>query len=96
MSLFAHQELALAHHLGFRDMIALQQKGAPFEGFFKYVLSNPESFDGEIDLLQKIETLVSARGWSSAYSRNLVFAGIQTYGPLVYQDQPIAFAIANS
>ncbi len=85
-SLFTHQELALAHHLGFRDMIALQQKGARLEGFLRYVLSNPECFDGEDDLLERIEKLVRDRGWSPSYSRNLVFAGIQTYGPLVYQD----------
>jgi hypothetical protein len=85
-SLFTHQELALAHHLGFRDMIALQQRGAPLEGFIRYVLSNPECFDGEDDLLGKIESLVRERGWSPSYSRNLVFTRIQTHGPLVYQD----------
>jgi hypothetical protein len=85
-SLFTHQELALAHHLGFRDMIALKQNGAPLEGFLRYVLSNPESFDGEDDLLEKITRMVRARGWSPTYSRNLVLAGLQTYGPLVYQD----------
>ncbi len=85
-SLFTHQELALAHHLGFRDMIAVQQKGTQLEGFLRYVLSNPESFDSEDDLLEKIKSLVQARGWSATYSRNLVIAEIKTYGPLVYQD----------
>ena len=85
-SLFTHQELALAHHLGFQDMIALQQRGAPLEGFLKYVLSNPECFDGEADLTDKIKSLVKARGWCSTYSRNLVMAELKTYGPLVYQD----------
>jgi hypothetical protein len=33
-SLFTHQELALAHHLGFRDMIALQQ-GCPARRILK-------------------------------------------------------------
>ncbi len=85
-SLFTHQELALAHHLGFRDMIALQQKGAPLEGFLKYVLSNPESFESHDELMEKVKGLVRARGWSPTYSRNLVLADIQMYGPLVYQD----------
>ncbi len=85
-SLFTHQELALAHHLGFRDMIALKQKGAPLEGFLRYVLSNPECFNGDDDLMEKIKDLVRARGWSPDYSRNLVFADLQPDGPLVYRD----------
>ena len=67
-------------------MIALQQRGAPLEGFLKYVLSNPECFDGDDDLMDKIRSLVQARKWSPTYSRNLVVSGIKTYGPLVYQD----------
>ena len=59
-SLFTHQELALAHHLEFQDMIALQQKDAPLEGFLKYVLSNPECFDGESDLTDKIVSFPQA------------------------------------
>jgi hypothetical protein len=86
-SLFTHQELALAHYLGFRDMIALQQTGAPLEGFLKYVLSNPEYLDTDADLLEKIEALVRGRKWSSDYSRHLVFSELQTDGPFVYQDQ---------
>jgi len=85
-SLFTHQELALARHLGFRDMVALQEEGAPLEGFLRYVLSNPEHFDTEADLLNKIRALVRNRGWRHDYSRNLVFAELQSDGPLVYQD----------
>lgn len=48
-SLFTHQELALAHHLGFTEMIALQQEGAPLEGFLRYVLSIPVPFINEDD-----------------------------------------------
>jgi len=86
-SLFTHQELALAHHLGFRDdMIALQQAGAPLEGFLRYVLSNPEPFDGDADLIERIRDLVRERGWSPTYSRNLVLAAVRMLEPLVYQD----------
>lgn len=31
-SLFTHQELALAHHLGFGDMIALRQSASAIQG----------------------------------------------------------------
>jgi hypothetical protein len=76
-SLFTHQELALAHHVGFRDIIAIQQDGAPLEGFLKYVLSNPEHFSSEEDLLQKVNLLVRERGWNKNFSRNLVLEEVK-------------------
>ena len=71
-SLFTHQELALAHHLGFGEMIALQQKGAALEGFVKYVLSNPAAFSSRDELYSELRRLVGERKWSKSYSRNLV------------------------
>lgn len=72
-SLFTHQELALAHHLGFgSDMIVLQQEGAPLEGFLKYVLSNPKLFKDDAGLLESLKQLVLQKQWSSEYSRNLL------------------------
>jgi hypothetical protein len=87
-SLFTHQELALAHHVGFRDIIAIQQNGVPFEGFLKYVLSNPEHFTSEEELLQKVERLVRERGWNKDYSRNLVLPNIwKEPDAITYRDQ---------
>lgn len=86
-SLFTHQELALAHHVGFKYMIALQQDGIPLEGFLKYVLSNPEHFSDESELLQKIEELVKERGWNSGFSRNLVLEQIEPQPLMLYGDQ---------
>ena len=76
LSVFTHQEFALAHHLGFgADIIALRQNGAgDMKGFLKYVLSNPTKFDTVDQLLEKIRGLVKAKGWNPAYSRNLVVA----------------------
>lgn len=85
-SLFTHQELALAHHLGFQEVIALQQKEAPFEGFIKYVLSNPEHFTDQEDLLRKIRQLVKKREWNPSYSRNLVISDVGFTPPLSYTD----------
>jgi hypothetical protein len=85
-SLFTHQELALAHHLGFHKIIALQEKGSPLEGFLRYVLSNPEPFSDAEDLLTKLETLVAEKDWHATYSRNLVPSNL-TYTPsLTYGD----------
>lgn len=85
-SLFTHQELALAYHLGFRDMIAPQQEGVCQEGFVRYVLSNPEPLSTPADLLQKIAALVHERGWSPSYSRHLVISNPQAWAPANYVD----------
>lgn len=89
-SLFTHQELALAHHLGFQEMIALQQEGAPFEGFIKYVLSNPEHFTDEQNLFIKIRQLVKQRQWNLSYSRNLVVSDVGFTPPLSYADHTVS------
>ena len=86
-SLFSHQELALAHNLGFEDsIIVLREEGTELKGFLRYVQSNPEVFTTTDDLLQKVESLVAQKGWSAKYSRNLVIkptltrSGIVSYG----------------
>lgn len=86
MSLFTHQELALAHHLGFRDIIALQQEGAPLEGFLRYVLSNPEQFSTPDDLIVKTRLLLQERNWHPDYSRNLTIEQLDWTTPLQYRD----------
>ncbi|MCX5638302.1 MAG: hypothetical protein NTX52_11515 [Planctomycetota bacterium] len=90
-SLFTHQELALAHHLGFDRIIALQQKDAPREGFLRYVLSNPESFNDENDLLDKVRALVRERDGKPEYSRNLVVTELHLLDPIYYADHTGSF-----
>ena len=90
-SLFTHQELAVARNLGFSEIIALQQNGVVLEGFAKYVLSNPEHFTTDEDLLTKIERLVHERGWNKNYSRNLIAGEIfKSPQPTLYQDHSLA------
>jgi len=91
VSLFTHQELALAHNLGFTDIIAFQEKGCPLDGFIKYVLSNPEPFDNEADLLDKIRQSVRAKRWSKDFSRNLVLSEIGFTAPVNYTDHSGSF-----
>lgn len=64
LSVFTHQELALAHHLGFGgDIIALRQNGAgEMQGFLRYVLSNPTPFETTDELLANVRELVRAKG----------------------------------
>lgn len=86
-SLFSHQELALAYHLGFKDIIAFKEEGAPSEGFIKYVQSNPEPFKTEEGLLEKIESFIKQRGWNKNYSRNLIVDHIEKFKfPIIYSD----------
>ena len=85
-SLFTHQELALAHHLGFQNIVAMQEEGVPLEGFLRYVLSNPERFSSPDDMLNKLERLVENKGWHSRYSRNLIPSNLRYTVPLSYGD----------
>jgi hypothetical protein len=90
-STFTHQELALAHHLNFgSQIIALRQKGRGArrpQGFLRYVLSNPASFDSVDDLLAQVKSLVRAKGWRHDYSRNLVIdASLETSDEVDYGD----------
>ncbi len=88
ISLFAHQELALAHHLGFKEIIAFKEKGVPSEGIFKYVVAHPETFENEKELLKKIEEAVKKRNWTRSYSRNLIVQEIfpNPKNPWQYKD----------
>jgi hypothetical protein len=86
VSLFTHQELALAHHLGFSEIIALQQEGAPLEGFIRYVLSNPERFATADDLIPKARELLQERNWHPGYSRNLTIEQLGWTDTMQYRD----------
>jgi len=85
---FTHQELALAHHLGFGDkIIALQQEGAPLEGFLRYVLSNPARFRTVDGLVDMVRSLVRDKRWARDFSRNLVVvAPLEPSGLVPYRD----------
>ena len=84
MFTFFTSELALAYHLGFKkDVILLQQKGVPRQGFLKYLLCQKEEenlFTDKDDLLEKIEKKVGKR-WCSNYSRNLVVTDLDLKSP---------------
>jgi hypothetical protein len=86
ISLFTHQELALAHHLGFTDIIVLKEKGTPSEGFLRYLQTNPADFDGEDDLFSKVRRMVRQRQWKRTYSRNLVVEEVGFSAPFLYTD----------
>lgn len=101
-SLFTHQEFALAHHLRFGgNIIALRETRRPKgplsflkrkatdspQGFLRYVLSNPAAFESIDDLIKQVRRLVSEKGWTPGYSRNLVVnRTMKRSGVLSYRD----------
>jgi hypothetical protein len=73
--------------LGFQDqVIALQQDGAPMEGFLRYVQSNPTKFNTTSELVDEVRKLVRAKRWSSNYSRNLVVGSLTPTSLISYAD----------
>lgn len=87
ISIFAHQELALACHVGFKEILAFQQEKAPSVGILPYIQANPVKFSNTTELKNKIKKMVKERKWSKTYSRNLQFNNIDgPYGPMQYID----------
>lgn len=86
-SLFAHQELALAHYLGFRNIIPLQQfrngqDKLHFEGFLGFDLGNPTSFRDHSEINEIVGKQIEEQGWHKGFSRQLVAKALSN--PLVF------------
>ncbi len=87
ISIFTHQELALACHVGFKEILAFQQEGAPSVGILPYIQANPVKFSTTTELKNKIKEMVEERKWSKTYSRNLQLEKIDgPYGHMQYID----------
>src|SRR6185436_6880392 len=81
-SLFSHQELAIAHALGFEHAIFFRETGVCLEGLCAFMAANATPFEDRSALPGLVAEAVRRRGWSPKYSRNLV------PGPL-HWSQPI-------
>ena len=91
-SLFTHQELVLAHHLGFRrQVIALQERGARNAGFLKYLQLNPCSFRDSDELIRKVRQLAREKQWHKEFSRNLVVTELERSDLVHYADHTGGF-----
>ncbi|MFH2144588.1 MAG: hypothetical protein ABII75_00975 [Candidatus Omnitrophota bacterium] len=87
ISIFTHQELALACHVGFNEILAFQDERAPSVGILPYIQANPVKFSSTDALINKIESIIKERQWSKKYSRNLQITSIDgPYGPMKYGD----------
>lgn len=72
ISVYTHQELAIARDIGFDDPILICENGINVEGFLKYILSNPLYFNTESELLALIENDIKNKKWDKFYKRNLI------------------------
>lgn len=79
ISVFAHQEFALARAWGITEPIAFQEEGVKSYGILAYVLAHPISFTRE-NLLEKIREEIGKR-WDKNYSRNLVIDRVEASDP---------------
>lgn len=87
ISIFAHQELALACQVGFKEILAFQDERTPSVGILPYIQANPVKFSSTEELKNKIESMVKERLWSKIYSRNLQINSIDgPHGPMQYGD----------
>jgi hypothetical protein len=72
LSVFTHQEFALARAWGITKMLAFREKGTPSRsiGIVEYVLAHPIEFERD-NLLQVVRDNIKREKWSPSYSRNL-------------------------
>lgn len=70
ISVFTHQEFALARAWGITEMIAFQEEGLKSHGMLTYVLAHPIQFTRD-RLLDLVREEICKR-WKKTFSRNLV------------------------
>jgi hypothetical protein len=71
VSVFTHQEFALAHAWHITEMLAFKEVGLPSYGMLGYVLAHPTEFVRET-LVAQVRDEIAKRGWNANYSRNLL------------------------
>lgn len=85
LSLFSHQELAIAMRLGM-EYIGFQQDNITNQGFLKYTLANPIRFSSAAELDAAVRAEVGSRGWNPRFSRNLTVHDPHLSNPYSYHD----------
>src|SRR6266481_1504703 len=86
LSIFTHQEFALARAWGITEMIAFQEEGLESHGMLRYVLAHPIKFTRD-KLIELVKSEIVAKKWNSNHSRNLVVSGVVTEDRLItYRD----------
>jgi hypothetical protein len=80
ISVFTHQEFALARAWGITDIIAFQEEGLKSHGMLYYLLVHPIAFSRD-RLVELAREEINRRGWNNKYSRNLVVSKLEPDPP---------------
>ncbi len=82
VSIFTHQEFALARAWGLDKMLVFQEEGLSPHGMLGYVLAHPIRFRRD-ELVEVVRSGIETQNWDPHYSRNLVAATIQASDHIV-------------
>lgn len=83
ISVFTHQEFALARGWQITEMLAFQEKGLRSYGMLSYVLAHPTEFERHT-LVAQVRTEIARKGWNANYSRNLLADRIEASPAMPY------------
>ena len=87
ISVFTHQEFALARDWQINEMLAFQEEGLTSHGMLRYVLAHPTQFKRQ-SLVEQVREEIAQKGWNANYSRNLVADRIETSPAVPYGYPP--------
>ena len=86
LSVFAHQEFALARAWALDRMLVFQEEGQTSHGMLEYILAHPIQFTRD-NLVDTVRNAIRNQKWESNYSRNLAASDIQPFDKRVcYKD----------
>ncbi|HEY2293128.1 MAG TPA: hypothetical protein VGM86_20695 [Thermoanaerobaculia bacterium] len=80
ISVFTHQEFALARAWEIKDIIAFQEEGLKSYGMLFYLLVHPLKFTRD-RLVELVREEILRVGWNNNYSRNLVVSKLEPDPP---------------
>lgn len=85
ISLFTHQEFALARAWRITEMLAFKEKGLRSYGMLQYVLAHPVEFERP-QLEDLVRENIRKKGWKADYSRNLIASTLVRSELATYRD----------
>lgn len=80
ISVFTHQEFALARAWGFSEVLAFQEQGLGSYGMVKYALIHPVKFTRDT-LVEQVRETIRSKQWNKNYSRNLIVSELRATPP---------------
>jgi len=85
LSVFTHQEFALARAWGIDKILVFQEEGLKSYGMLSYVLAHPIGFRRD-KLVETVRETILNQKWRPDYSRNLVISSVKPSELVVYGD----------